>query len=136
MTQSSLEAVLQWARELGKYPDSKEYKLALSLSHPTARGRLTLSTIARARTLQTFIATIVGRGSNGKRRTVLLKDLRIFGIKFFREDHLWVLYDKRWCAIEPFFQGERVVLVGTAMKYTRKDSTQDYTLELERVVKL
>jgi hypothetical protein len=90
----------------------------------------------RSQMQETFIATVAGRGFNGKRRTVLLEDLRLFGCKFVQEAHLWLAYNRQWQRIEPFYQGQKVVLVGTAIEYTRKDATRDYTLALNKVAKL
>lgn len=53
-----------------------------------------------------------------------------------QEAHLWVVYKKKWERIEPFYQNQKVVLVGTAVKYTRKNGTCDYTLAIQKVTKL
>lgn len=100
------------------------------------KTRMTLAAFAEANQRHEFVATVAGRGFNGRRRTIILKDLRPFGVKFVFEDHLWVPYDKKWERLEPFFQGLKVVLVGTAVEYTRSDGTVDYTLALERVTTL
>jgi hypothetical protein len=130
------EAFLDWARRLASYPSSEEYKRASLQWCQGAKTRLTLASLAKAQMRETFVATVAGRGFIRERRTVLLKDLRIFGCKFIHEDHLWLVYDKRWARVEPFYQGQKVVLVGTVVEYTRKNTTWDYTLALEKVTEL
>ena len=83
-----------------------------------------------------YIATVEHRSTHGTHRTILLKDIRIFGLPLLIEDHIWVQYDKLWSRIEPFFQGQKVLLRGTIKPYTRGDGTKDYTIGLEKVIKL
>jgi len=101
-----------------------------------AGERLTLADFAALGVSKAFVATVAERGFIKKRRTVLLRDLRIFGVTFIMEDHLWVPYNQHWTQIEPFYQGQKVVLVGTAFEYVRKDKTCDYSLNLQKVAKL
>jgi hypothetical protein len=131
--QAELLAMLRFASE-----SRRTDKLKRHLVDCPYRGqrRITLAGFADGHMRQTFVATVEGRGFNGKRRTVLLKDIRVFGIKFVLEDHLWVIYDRHWARIEPFYQAQRVVLVGTAIEYARRDSTRDYALSIEKVTKL
>ncbi len=95
-----------------------------------------LANLARAHMCETFVATVVARGSAGRQRTVLLKNLRLFGSKFIEEDHVWVVYNRLWERIEPFYQGETAVLLGRAVEYSRKNGTSDCTLSLDYVTKL
>lgn len=103
---------------------------------PEHETRIPLAALAGTNQSQAFVATVGGRGFKGKQRTVLVTDLHPFGLKFLFADHLWVPYDKKWERIEPFVQGLKVVLLGTAVEYSRKDGTCDYTLALTRVTKL
>jgi hypothetical protein len=98
--------------------------------------RLPLAALAATNQSKVFVATVGGRGFMGKRRTVLLTDLRPFGLKFIFADHFWVPYDKQWERIEPFVQGLQVVLVGTAVEYSRTNGTSDYKLAVTKVTKL
>ena len=66
---------------------------------------------------------------------MLIKDLHPFGSSL-TEDHLWMAYDKHWQRIEPFLQGQKVILHGTCRKYQRLDGTDDYTLEIATLKKL
>jgi len=115
---------------------ARRYSRALLESPYRGEERMALACFAHAQITETFVATVAGRGFIGKLRTVLLKDLRLFGSKFLQEDHIWVVCNKAWARIEPFYQGEKVVLVGTAVKYTRKNGSCDFTLGLDYVTKL
>lgn len=123
-------------REASNHPAAHQLERALLESPDRGVDRMTLASLAQADMRETFVATVAGRGFGGKQRTVMLKDLKMFGSKFIQEDHLWLRYNKLWERIEPFFQGQKVILVGTAVAYTRKDRTTDYTLALEHVTKL
>ena len=83
-----------------------------------------------------YVATIQGRGMKGRQRTVLVKDLHIFCEKLVIADHMWFKLDWKWCAIEPLYQGTKVVLVGPVIEYERADGTEDYALELSKVTRL
>ena len=136
VAREQLHELLTMLRNATSLPATRKfgrYRIGCDLRE---KGRLTLACLADAQMCETFVATVAGRGSNGKRRNVLLHDLRLFGCKFIFEDHLWFAYDKKWERIEPFLQGQKVVLVATATEYTRKDATHDYTLEVEKVTKL
>jgi len=86
---------------------------------------------------RTFISTIERRGSDrmGK-RTILLKDVRRFGIEFILAEHMWVPYTKHWRRIEPFFQGEKMVVEARVAEYRRANGTYDFNLRIEKVAKL
>jgi hypothetical protein len=100
------------------------------------KSRCILSLFAEAEKHASFVAVVEGRGFVGKLRTILLKDLRAFGIKFILEDHLWIPYSKKWERIEPFLQGQKVLLYGLPISYQREDNTVDYTIQIEKLVKL
>ncbi len=85
---------------------------------------------------KTFVATIGERGFAGKHRKILLKNIRVFGIPLVIEEHLWVNYDKKWKKLEPFFQGQDVVLYGVTKVYARADGSEDFNIDLEKVLKL
>jgi hypothetical protein len=131
-----LRDALDSLRRASLHPKAHRYERCLLDFRNRGEDRLTLVSFARTQVKETFIATVAGRGFNGKRRTVLLQDLRLFGSKFIQEDHLWVPHDRQWERIEPFFQGQKVVLVGTATPYMRKNTTCDYTLAIIKVTKL
>ena len=136
VARQELHQLLTMLRDAPSLPATRKFGRYL-LEYPRRdKARLTLGCLADAQMQETFIATIAGRGFNGKRRTVMLKDLKLFGCKFLEESHLWVVCDKRWTRIEPFYQGQKVVLFGTAVEYTRKNGTCDYTLAVEKVTKL
>jgi hypothetical protein len=136
LARTNLQKALDSLRRVSDHPAAHKYERYLL--HCPARGenRMTLVSFARTQMDHTFVASIDARGCIGKRRTVLLKDLHLFSLKFILEDHVWVPYDKHWARIEPFYQGEKVVLVGTAVEYSRKNGTSDYTLVLNYVTKL
>lgn len=123
-------------RRVSNHPQARKYERYLLECPDRGEDRVTLVRFARTQMQGIFVATVAERGFNGKRRTVLLHDLRLFGCKFVQEDHLWLVYNAHWERIEPFYQGQKVVLVGTAIKYTRKDATCDYTLAIEKITKL
>jgi hypothetical protein len=100
------------------------------------KNRCILSVFAEVEKRASFVAVVAGRSCMGKLRTILLKDLRVFGIKFILEDHLWVVYDKKWERIETFLPGQKVLLYGLPISYQRQDNTVDYTIQIERLVKL
>ena len=115
---------------------AQKYERALIESPYRGEQRMALACYAQAEIRETFVATIGGRGFIRKLRTVLLTNLRLFGSRFIQEDHVWVPYSKLWEQTEPFYQGEKVVLVGTAVQYMRKNGTNDYSLTPEYVTKL
>jgi hypothetical protein len=123
-------------RRVSNHPQAHKYERYLLECPDRGEDRVTLVRFARTQMQGIFVATVGVRGFAGKRRTVLLEDLHIFGCKFVQESHLWFVYDNRWERIEPFYQGRKVVLVGTAIEYTRKNGTRDYTLAIEKVTKL
>lgn len=123
-------------RQVSDYPAARNHERALLESPLRGDGRMMLANLARAHRREIFVATVGARGSAGRHRTILLKDLRLFGSKFIEEDHVWVVYNRLWERIEPFYQGEAAVLVGTAVEYSRRNGTSDYTLELEYATKL
>lgn len=133
---SAMAEICYLLRQASNHPAAHKYERALLESPLRGDGRMRLAGLAYARTREIFVAVIAGRGFNGRRRTVLLQDLRLFGSKFIEEDHLWTRYNALWERIEPFLQGEKVVLVGTATEYTRKNHTCDYTLVPDYVTKL
>jgi hypothetical protein len=136
VARDELQDTLDLLRSISNCSDADRLKRFLLECPQRGEGRMTLASFAAAQTSEIFVATVAGRGFNGKRRTVLLIDLRRFGISFVLESHLWVPYDKRWARIEPFYQGQKMVLVGTVIEYTRKNHTCDYGLALEKVTKL
>lgn len=84
-----------------------------------------------------FVSTVQNRGSNGRYRTILLKDVRLFGIKFLSlTDHMWVRYSRAWENIEPFLQGQKVILHGKVIEYDRANGEISYTVDSSRVLKL
>ena len=123
-------------RAASRHPAAQKLERYLLECSERGEDRYTLGYFARAQLTETFVATVAGRGFCGKHRTVLITDLRIFGSRFVYEEHLWLPYNRHWKGIEPFYQGQKVVLVGTAIEYTRKDATHDYTLAIEKVTKL
>lgn len=85
---------------------------------------------------QIFVAIVGERSCQGRKRTVLLKDIRRFGHKFILADHLWLPYSRHWERLEPFFQGLKVVIVGTAIPYDRTNGTFDFKIKVEKVTTL
>ena len=136
LLREQLRGLLAQLRWMSNFPYSKKSERHFLEYSRRRNERATLACLADASMQETFVATVAGRGFNGKRRTVVLTNLRLFGSKFIQEEHLWSTYDKQWQRIEPFFQGQKVVLVGTVIQYTRKDSTRDYALDLQKVTKL
>lgn len=131
-----LAETVRFLRHASTHPAARRLERAVVDFSQRGEERVTLAWFARARMRETFVATVAGRGFSGKMRTVMVRDLRLFSSKFILEDHLWVRYDKLWTRMEPFLQGQQVVLFGTAIEYTRKNQTCDYTLALENVTKL
>jgi hypothetical protein len=123
-------------REIQQQHQIKTFERALLAPGPGGVTRPTLAGLAGSDQPDVFVATVERRGFSGKRRSVLLQNLRRFGLKFIFADHVWVPYDKNWERLEPFFQGLALVLVGTALEYKRNDRTSDYTLRLTKVVRL
>jgi hypothetical protein len=136
VARSEVAEIRDLLRQASNHPAAHKYERALLESPLRGEGRMMLARLAHARMRETFVATIAGRGFNGRQRTVLLQDLRLFGSKFIEEDHLWMRCNALWERIEPFLQGEKVVLVGTATEYTRKNQTCDFNLALDYVTKL
>lgn len=125
--------------ELRRLQDSRRMtKLERCLLERTPGGptRPPLETLAAANKTEVFVATVGVRGFTGKHRNILVNDVHRFGLKFIFADHLWLAYDRHWERLEPFLQGLKVVLVGTAIEYTRKDGTSDYGLALSKVTRL
>jgi hypothetical protein len=125
--------------ELRRLQDSRRItKLERCFVETTPGGvtRLPLETLAAANKSEVFVATVGVRGFTGKRRNVLVTDVHRFGLKFIFADHLWLPYGRHWERLEPFVQGLKVVLVGTASRYTRNDGTYDYGLALSKVTRL
>jgi hypothetical protein len=131
-----LRELFTMLRSASNQPRARKFERYLVECPRRDNNRFTLAILVESGLRETFVATVAGRGFNGKRRTIVLEDLRLFGCKFVQEDHLWVVHDKQWERIEPFLQGQKVVLVATAIKYSRNDATCDYTLAIEKVVKL
>lgn len=96
----------------------------------------TLERIAFSQKVFTYVATIQERGMMGQQRTILVKDVRIFGEKLVRAEHMWFKLDWMWNAIEPLYQGTKVVLVGPVIEYERANGTRDYKLELSNVTRI
>jgi hypothetical protein len=128
--------LLDFLRDPMIQPAARRYSRVLLESPYRGEERMALACFAHADIHETFVATVAGRGFIGKLRTLLLKDLRLFGSKFIQEDHIWVVYNRHWARIEPLFQGEQVVLVATAVRYSRKNGTCDFTLGIDYVTKL
>ena len=84
----------------------------------------------------TLVGVVFERGWQRRMRTVLVKDLRPFGSSYVIEGHLWMPYDRHWEMIEPFLQGQKVILHGTSGKYRRADGSEDYTMEIVTLKKL
>lgn len=117
--------------------DGGNKELVLDLRNEAKQGRReTLKQIAFSQKEFPYVATMDGRGCSADCRTVMIRDLRIFGEKFILVDHLWFKLDRKWRAIEPLFQGEKLVLVGTVVEYLRANGTTDFNLNLTKVVKL
>jgi len=136
MMREELRELFTMLRCASNQPRARKLERHLVEYPRPCNNRFTLAILVESGLRETFVATVAGRGFIGKRRTIVLQDLRLFGSKFIQENHLWVVHDKQWERIEPFLQGQKVVLVGTAIKYTRSDATCDYTLAVEKVVKL
>lgn len=103
---------------------------------PGGVTRPPLETLAAANKSEVFVATVGVRGFTGKHRNILVTDVRRFGLKFIFADHLWLPHDRHWERLEPFVQGLKVVLVGTASQYTRNDGSYDYGLAVSKLTKL
>jgi hypothetical protein len=105
-------------------------------ANPQEGRRAGLAEMACSQKVFTYVATIQERGMMGQQRTVLVKNLRIFGEQLVIADHMWFTVDRKWEAIEPLIQGQKVVMVGPVFEYGRGDGTKDYRLVLSRVTKL
>jgi hypothetical protein len=136
LARSELTEIQKFLRNAANHPSTHKYERALLESPFRHDRRMTLACFALAQVCETFVATVAERGCIGKQRSVMLKDLRPFGCRFIHEDHLWVPYNRLWGRVEPFYQGERMALVGTAVEYKRKNNTYDYTLVLKHVTRL
>ena len=123
-------------REAQQFPHIKTIERRLLKPLPDGVTRSRLAGLAGTGKADIFVATVEARGSHRKRRSVLVKSLRRFGLKFVFADHVWIPYDRHWERIEPFLQGLRVVLVATIAEYKRQDGTGDYSLSLTKVTKL
>ena len=123
---------LKWAKN-----DDGLIRANFSFEPDAPGGRQgTLERIAFAGKVFTYVAIIQERGMMGQHRTVLVKDLHIFGEKVGLADHMWFSLDRKWRAIEPFYQGMKVVLVGPVVEYVRANGIKDYELALSKVVRL
>jgi len=128
--------ILNFCRNVEHAGRSSKLKRRWQKRHDYYKGRFSLAALAEANCNYVFIATVAERGSNGRCRNVLVKDVHPFGVKTICEDHLWLPYDRLWCAIEPFFQGWQVLLVGKAVAYTRLNGTADFKIEPEYITTL
>jgi hypothetical protein len=125
-------ATLRWTKN-----DDGLIRANFSFEPDAPDGRQgTLERIAFSKKVFTYVATIQQRGMIGQQRTVLVKDVRIFGEKLVIADHMWFKLDWKWSAIEPLYQGTKVVMVGPVVEYERADGTKDYKLELSKVTRL
>ena len=85
----------------------------------------------------TFVGEVAHRSSDGAIRTVLVKNIRLFGNRVVLADHIWSRYqDEGWALIEPFFGGTKVVIHGRVVKYTRSDHSQYVAIVPIRLKKL
>ena len=134
----ALDELLAKLKSASKLPGAEKFaRASLKASfRDKFNDRAVLGVFADTGRTYEFIATVSNRGFHGKTRTVLLKDLRVFGVKFILEDHLWVEHTKLWQRIEPFLQGQKVILRGQAVPYARGDGSQDFTIVVEKLVKL
>jgi hypothetical protein len=123
---------LKWAKK-----DNGLIRANFSFEPDAPGGRQgTLERIAFSQKVFTYVATIQQRGMIGQQRTVLVKNVRIFGEKLVIADHMWFKLGWKWSAIEPLYQGSKVVLVGPVTEYERADGTRDYEVELSKVTRL
>lgn len=133
---------MNWVKK--KYGERWRYSLLDKLNESlleagSADGhsyRHMLDAFADAELVVDLSATIGERGHVGKQRTVLLKDLCLFGCPFVVVDHVWTPYSRHWELVEPFFQGQEVLIRGMPFPYTKEDGTHNYGINLERVIKL
>jgi len=100
------------------------------------RARYYLSLFAEAKLEWDFIGTVENRGYKNHRRYVCLKDIRFNGCPLVLESHLWVKYDRHWERVEPFLQGLKVLMVGTPYSYKRQDDTEDFSINIRKLVRL
>jgi hypothetical protein len=131
-----LSQLLDCLRRASSYAAAREYERALLEWAYRGETRVTLGSFAYSGLRETFVATVGGRGFAGRLGTVMVTNIRLFGCQLVLEDHFWLRRDRLWDRIEPFFQGERVVMVGTVCEYRRKDQSLDYALDVERLTKL
>jgi hypothetical protein len=93
--------------------------------------RIALCAFAADKARREFVATVDQRNSH-----IMLSKLRLVGVPFFLAGHVWVSRTRHWQSIEPFYQGDKVVLSARARKYCRRDGSRDYTLQVEGLRKL
>ena len=132
---SYVDDYLRQLKRAGNDPKAaKHYRVAVD--HRSKKGRVLLKSFADSGQTKEFVGIVGGRGFKGRHRTVLVKDIRPFGIKFVFEEHIWLHYDKMWERIEPFVQGQKVLIRGPVKPYERDDGSVDYTIIPERITKL
>lgn len=133
-----VDSFLDELRKIGEEPGAfKHYRIAIdSDRRQLEEGRVLLKTWAEADKVGDFVAIVDRRGTAGKHRTIMLKDIRVFGVKFVLEHHIWVHYTKLWQRVEPFVQGQKVLVHGRVIPYEREDGSVDYTILPEKVIKL
>jgi hypothetical protein len=135
-----LDDLLKKLKEISQAPDHIIAKHKYAGLHFKSREgintRLLLELFYEADRKTDFVAVVEQRGFVGKNRTVLIKDLRVFGVKYVFEDHLWVRHTKLWERIEPFLQGQKVMFTAHAVPYEKDSGEIDYTVDIERLVKL
>jgi len=82
-----------------------------------------------------FSATISHRGfvSTTKQKSLMLRNVRMFGKKMVLADHIWVNYTQRWSVAEPLLGDKKVYVLGKVVQYRRKDGSVDYSIKASKV---
>lgn len=128
-------SVLKHARVMSRHQKKKDDPRSF-LETRTSEQRKMFQLLGRLKMSEDFTAIVKERSTYQKQRTVLLTDIRFFGIPYIVEDHLWVPYNAKWERIEPFFQGAKVFLSGVPEKYRKGNGVNDYHLNPTKVIKI
>jgi hypothetical protein len=95
-----------------------------------------------------FVIEIGGRGLNGSRQNLCLRNIRFMGSDAVLADHVWVQKTNVWNLVEPLIQGRRLMVDATVTVYRRTEPREikqggfdmsiicDAGLEIHRVFEL